>query len=112
MGSTKKFWKGMFLGAAIGAAISLFDRETRKSVIESCKKGTKEVSYYVLHPNEMAEKVKDKTEQLRASVEQISEDISYITGKVEELKETAPAVADIVKETKEAFLDDKKQDEQ
>lgn len=105
MSGTRKFWKGILFGAICGGAITLLDRETRKSVVESCKNRTKEISYYVRHPNEVAEKVKDKTETFRNTVEQVSEDLSYIAEKVEELKEATPAVTEIVKETKEAFTD-------
>ena len=35
--SSSKFWKGVFLGAIAGGALSLFDRTTRTSVIENCQ---------------------------------------------------------------------------
>lgn len=109
MGSTNKFWKGILLGALAGGAISLLDRETRDAVIEGCKKGTKELTYILTHPNEMAEEVKEKTQQIRMTVEQVSEDVSFIAEKVGELREVTPTVAGIVNDTKEIFL---KEDEE
>lgn len=103
MGSQNRFLKGIVLGAIAGGAISLLDRETRKSVVESCKRGTKEVSYYLSHPNEIAEQIREKTHKLRTTVEQVSEDVTYIAEKVEELREVTPSVAGLVKDTKEAF---------
>lgn len=106
MGNAGKFWKGIFLGALAGGAISLLDQETRKSVVDGCKKGVKEISYYATHPTEVAQQVKERTNKLRATVEQVSEDVSFIAEKVEELKEVTPSVVGIVKETKEVFSDD------
>ncbi|WP_077210882.1 YtxH domain-containing protein [Bacillus dakarensis] len=109
MGSQNKFFKGILMGAIAGGAISLLDRETRKSVVESCKKGTKEVSYYLSHPTEMAEQIRDKTSKLRTTVAQVSEDVTYIAEKVEELREVTPSVAGLVKDTREAFDQEEKE---
>lgn len=110
MGSTNKFWKGILMGALAGGAISLLDKETRRSVIESCKNTTKEVSYLVTHPNEIAEKVKERTAQIRSTVDQVSEDVSFIAEKVEELREVTPTVVGIVNDTKEAFKNEEEND--
>lgn len=107
MGSQNKFWKGVLFGALAGGAISLLDRETRKSVADSCKSTAKGVSYFISHPNDIAEKVKEKTSQIRTTVEQVSEDVSFIAEKVEELREVTPAVVGIVNDTKEVFGDQK-----
>ncbi|MGG0718115.1 YtxH domain-containing protein [Robertmurraya massiliosenegalensis] len=103
MGSTDKFWKGILLGAIAGGAISLLDRETRNSVVASCKSGAKNVTHFVTHPGEVAEKLKNTTTQLRTTVEQVSEDVSFIAEKVEEIREVTPTVVGIVQDTKEAF---------
>lgn len=103
MGSTKRFWKGILLGAIAGGAVTLLDNETRKSVLERCKKNVEEVSFYIKHPDEAVDQVKEKTQKLRSAVEQVSEDVSFIADKVEELKEVTPAIAGMVKETKDAF---------
>lgn len=108
MGKTSKFWKGVLMGALAGGAISLLDQETRKSVVDGCKKGMREISYYATHPTEVAEQVKEKTNKLRTTFEQVSEDVSFIAEKVEELKEVTPSVVGIVKETKEVFSDDER----
>lgn len=103
MGNTSRFWKGVIFGAIAGGAVALLDRETRNSVMESCKKTTSDVSYYLKHPNEAVEQVKEKTNKLRATFEQVSEDVTFIAEKVEELREATPAMANLVKDTKEAF---------
>lgn len=106
MGSTDKFWKGILLGAIAGGAISLLDRETRNAVAASCKSGAKNVAHFITHPNETAEKLINTTAQLRSTVEQVSEDVSFIAEKVEELREVTPTVVGIVHDTKEAFIKD------
>jgi methyl-accepting chemotaxis protein len=99
------------MGALAGGAISLLDKETRKSVADSCRKCTKEVTYMISHPNELAEQVKSKTNQIRSTVEQVSEDVSFIAEKVEELREVTPTVVGIVNDTKEAFTNDEEDKE-
>ncbi|MFS8629940.1 MAG: YtxH domain-containing protein [Bacillales bacterium] len=104
MGSTKKFWQGVVIGAVAGGIISLFHRETRHAVIENCKKGAKTVSYYVRNLDELSEQVAETARSLRTTVEQVSEDVSFIAEKVSELKETGASVKELVKDTKDAFL--------
>lgn len=106
MGNSNKFWSYVFMGAIAGGAISLLDRETRKSVVDGCKKGIGEIKYYATHPTEVVEQAIEKTNKIRATVEQVSEDVAFIAEKVEELKEATPPVIGMVKETKEAFLED------
>ncbi|WP_428910982.1 YtxH domain-containing protein [Niallia sp. Krafla_26] len=101
-----KFWKGVVLGAIAGGAISLFDRETRKNVIDYCQKTTGKVTYYAKHPQEAANQLKESTRKIRRTIEDVSEEVSFIAEKIDELKETTPKVSDFVKETKDAFLED------
>lgn len=104
MGSTKKFWQGVLIGAIAGGMISLFHRETRQAVFENCKKGAKTVTYYVRNLDELSEQVAETARSLRRTVEQVSEDVSLIAEKVSELKETGSSVKELVKDTKDAFL--------
>jgi gas vesicle protein len=104
---TKKFWKGMLIGAAIGAAASLLDRKTRQAVIRTSKK-TVEI---IKHPEEVTKKVREGMEQARTTIEQVVEDIQFFTGKMNELKETTPQMLEIVKDVKNAFEKKKGEDE-
>lgn len=103
-----KFISGMIIGAIAGGAISLFDRATRNSVLAGCKKTTSDVTSMIKHPKEAIEKVKTMTSNMRTTMEQVSEDVTFIAQKVEELKDVTPQVVGIVKETKEAFTNDDK----
>jgi gas vesicle protein len=103
MAKKNQFWRGMILGAIAGGAISLLDKQTREVMIENLQKGTAKVTYILRNPGEVTDKVKETAEKFKTTVKQVSEDISYITDKVEELREITPQVTDIIKETKDAF---------
>ncbi|MCL6574156.1 MAG: YtxH domain-containing protein, partial [Bacillus sp. (in: Bacteria)] len=60
-------------------------------------------SYIVRNPREITEKVKGTAEKLMKTFKQVNEDISYITNKIDELRELTPQVTDILKESKETF---------
>jgi gas vesicle protein len=104
-----KFWKGVIMGAVAGGMLSLLDRETRQVVGEKCGRAAKGVAYVVTHPKETVDTMKKKSNEIRVTVNQMSEDISYIVDKIEEVRELTPEVAQMVKETKEVFM---KEDEQ
>lgn len=104
--SSRKFWKGILLGAIAGGAISLLDRETRQTVLANCQETGSKVAHYVKHPQEAVRCVKDSTRRIRTTIEDMSEEISFIAEKVEELREITPQVTDIIKDTKEVLLDD------
>lgn len=103
MGDTNKLWTGMMVGAVAGGLISLLDRDTRQAVGEKCVKATKNISYVITHPKEIATNIKEKTKELTTTASQISEDISYIVRKIEEVRELTPEVTGLVRETKEVF---------
>lgn len=108
MGNARSFWKSVFAGAIVGGAISLLNGETRKAVIHNIQKGYKGVSYAVKHPNETLDQVKETSQKLRSTIQQVGDDIAFIKEKVNELQEVTPSVVSIIKETKETFFDKEK----
>ncbi|WHY78737.1 YtxH domain-containing protein [Neobacillus sp. WH10] len=100
-----QFWKGMLIGAIAGGAISLLDKQTREAMKENVQKTSSKAAYIVRNPREISEKVKGTAAKIKSTYEQVSEDISFITDKVEELKELTPQVTDILKETKDSFTE-------
>lgn len=104
IGSGKnRLWQGILLGALAGAAISLLDKNTRKTVVESSKKCTGSVRSFMKNPGEFLDSMKDTSERIRHTIKQISEDVAFITQKVEDMKDVPSQVASVLKETKEAF---------
>ena len=103
--SKSKFWKGVLFGAIAGGAISLLDRDTRKSVIEGCQKTTGKITYYAKHPQEAANQLKESTRKIRNTIEEVGEEVAFIAERIDELKEMTPQVTDFVKETKDTFIE-------
>jgi gas vesicle protein len=105
MGKRNKLVEGIVIGAIIGGAVSLFDKETRSSVIQGSKKLKDKTTTLIQHPELVTDTVKEKYETIRTTIEQVSEDVSFVAGKVEKLKETTPQVMEIVNDTKDAFVE-------
>ncbi|MED3625227.1 YtxH domain-containing protein [Neobacillus thermocopriae] len=97
------FWKGIFLGAIAGGAISLLDRETRETMKENVQKVSGKVSYLVQNRAEIVNQMKDTVAKLKSTFEQVNEDVAFIMDKVEDLRELTPKVTDAIKDTKESF---------
>lgn len=89
------FWKGVCLGAIAGGALSLFDKDTREVVAANCKKATGEITHYMKHPTEAISQVKEATNKVRSTIEQVTSDVSFIAGKVEELKGGTADIAEL-----------------
>lgn len=100
------FWKGVFYGALAGGALSMLDKDTRKAALLTCKKTTNSAAFYLKHPQEAVNQVKEVTNKVRTTVEQVNSDVSFIVDKVEELREGTPEVFSLLKDTKEAFIED------
>ncbi|WP_251555277.1 YtxH domain-containing protein [Neobacillus muris] len=98
-----QFWKGMFLGAIAGGAVSLLDQHTRKVMTQKVKKVSGKISYMVRNPGEVTDSIKGTAQKVKAAVEHVSEDIAYIVEKVDELRELTPKVTESVKEVKDTF---------
>ncbi|MET3576280.1 YtxH domain-containing protein [Bhargavaea ullalensis] len=102
-----KFGKMVAIGALAGAVISMFDRNTRNSMMSSAKKLGADVRYYAKNPDILQWKVRDQVDKYKALADQFSSDKQYLTDKAAELKELTPTVKGLVEDTKEAFTDSK-----
>ena len=105
-----KLWLGILGGAAAGLAISLLDRNTRKTVLTGGQKMMTNVKSMAKDPNSVVENVKDMSGKIRTNIDQIGQDVSFISEKVDEMKEMPPQVAGVIKETKEVLVDKKSSD--
>jgi gas vesicle protein len=103
MGKRNKLVDGMLIGALVGAAISLLDKETRTTVIHNGKRVGGKLKYAVQHPQEIADAVRNQIDTVKTAVDDVSRDIDYLRTKVSELKEATPQVLEIVNETKEVI---------
>ncbi|MEH6944309.1 YtxH domain-containing protein [Bacillus sp. JJ722] len=106
-----KLLQGILLGALAGAAISLLDRHTRETTIECAKKGLRETREIIQNPDRVIGQVKETSNKIRSTIESITEDVAVITNQVEAIKDITPQLASVVKETKEAFTEDRREEE-
>ncbi|KMY53075.1 MULTISPECIES: hypothetical protein [Bacillaceae] len=95
-----KFFTKVAIGAAIGGAIALLDRQTRAEM--------KEWAVYLFEmakdPENLSASSREIMNRAKETAQQISEDVSYIRGKVDSLRDLTPEVKDLVDETKSTFL--------
>jgi gas vesicle protein len=98
-----KFFTGMLIGALAGGLVTLFDKSTRKEVVQAAKDSGECVAKYAKHPAFLIETTKDIYEKVQTTATQVSEDIQFINQKVEEIKEMTPQVKEIIEETKDTF---------
>ena len=98
-----KFMQAILFGALAGAAVSLFDKNTRKSVVANGKKSLTCMKDFIQNPSHLLTQVQETSSEFRSTVEKISNDVSFISKRVEEMKNIPTQVANVVMETKEAF---------
>lgn len=89
MGNQNKLVKGMLYGAALGAAISLLDRETREKTVSQIKSCGKKVWNYSKNPSEFIDNVTNKVEITRHKIEEVTDDIAFIMEKVNDIKQSS-----------------------
>ncbi len=89
MEDNNKLIKGILFGALAGAAISLLDRETREKTVSQVKDCGRTVWHYSKNPNELIEGVSDKISVARQKIEEVTEDITFIVEKVNDIKQSS-----------------------
>ncbi|AOH53249.1 hypothetical protein ABE28_002715 [Peribacillus muralis] len=98
-----KFMQAVIIGAVAGAVVSLFDKTTRMSVLDNGKSCIGSMRGFVKNPNQVLSQVRETSTKVRSTVQRISDDVSFISQKVEEMKDIPAQVAQVVMETKEVF---------
>jgi gas vesicle protein len=104
MANENKLVAGILVGALVGAAFSLFDRNTREDVVACGKNASAKIKGYIQEPTLFTNEVKQKIEDVKDTFQEVSDDITFINEKVNELKETTPQVVNLLKESKERFI--------
>ncbi|MDN5709834.1 MAG: YtxH domain-containing protein [Planococcus sp. (in: firmicutes)] len=112
--SQNKLMTGIVVGAAVGALVSLLDRNTREDVMDKSKRASDNAKYYANNKDELKSAFKEQAERAQNLYARISEDAAYVGGKVEQVKKLVPEVKEVaqdargaVMETKEAVIDTK-----
>ena len=103
MANRNKMLEGMLFGAVIGAAVSLFDKETRETAIKNGKLISGKTIDVLKNPEVVTGKIRNNIRAIRTTIDEVTEDIKFFSLKVNELNEKTPEMVEMVKETKEAF---------
>ncbi len=103
MGKRNKLVESMLIGAAIGAVVSLFDKDTRETVIQNGKAVSRKSAEIIKNPEVVTGKIKDNIRMVRSTINEITEDVQFLATKVNELNEKTPEMIGMIKETKDAF---------
>ncbi|EKN67101.1 hypothetical protein M670_04749 [Schinkia azotoformans MEV2011] len=89
MEKNNKLIKGILYGALAGAVISLLDRETRENTVNQVKDCGRTVWHYSKNPTELIEGVSDKISVARQKIEEVTEDITFIVEKVNDIRQSS-----------------------
>lgn len=81
----KRFLKGVFIGAVVGGAYTLFERETRDAMVEMGKETCEKVGKFVRHPIRSTENLRENIREVKETFQEIREDFKFVTDKVHEL---------------------------
>ena len=107
MMSENKFGKGILYGALIGGAVTMLDRKTREAVINKSRYVRNEIQYYSKNRDELKTTIESQVAKWKAVYEQFSSDATYLSQKVNEVKEITPQVKTLLTDTKDAFAQSK-----
>lgn len=86
MAENNKLVKGMLIGAFVGAAISLFDRETREKTVVNVKDCSQKFWSCAKNPSKVIGNITERVSSTRVKVEEFSEEIQYILNKIDDIK--------------------------
>lgn len=92
------------IGAVVGAAISLLDRQTREHTIETSKKVKETVSYYATNTDELQQIIEDKVGQAQSFYSAASENVTALLAQTEDAKTLPTTLQSMLTETKDAFF--------
>lgn len=104
-----KFVKGVVCGALIGGALTMLDEKTRNAVVQKSTSIGRQIKYYSTNRQELKTIVEDQLTKWKSFYEQMNSDATYISQKVNEVKEMTPQVKTLVTDTKEAFVQSKEE---
>ncbi|MDU0156285.1 hypothetical protein [Bacillus cabrialesii] len=103
MNNERLMLKGIFLGAAAGAALSLFHKPTRQACGMRWLTCKHKLSLYKSNPELLKNTVITKMDEAKKRAQTLSDEVGFVNQQVKELKKTTPQVMELVQETKEHF---------
>lgn len=101
--------KGVVYGAIIGGTLTMLDKNTRNAIADKSRSVKNQIQYYSENRQELKTTIEDQVTKWKSFYEQISSDATYISQKVNEVKEMTPQVKALLTDTKEAFTQSKEE---
>ncbi|MFC3418550.1 YtxH domain-containing protein [Salinicoccus hispanicus] len=99
-----KLLPAVLIGAAIGAALSLIDKNTRSTVLSS----TKDLKYYAQNPNEAKEKLTSDSGD-SSKIQSLKDEVMFWKDTIQEIRQNNPELEESIKDAKDTFM--KKRDQ-
>lgn len=100
--SSNKFWKGVVIGAIVGGAVTLFNKDVREQVAEDGKRVGAKIKNVVSNPKQTVECVQNKVNEITQAYKNFSEDLQFITEKANEIKSLSQETINTIQELKES----------
>ncbi len=91
------------IGAIVGAAISMLDKQTREHTVETTKKAKDTVSYYAENRDELLSLVESKVEQVQGLYGKVNDNVQALMQNGNDIKSLPSTIQSLVSETIEAF---------
>lgn len=91
------------IGAVVGAAISMLDKQTRQHTVETTKKVKDTVTYYAENQDELLALVESKMEQVQTFYGSVNDSVQSIMQNGNDLKSLPATIQGMVSETVDAF---------
>ncbi|MCG1010949.1 YtxH domain-containing protein [Salinicoccus sp. ID82-1] len=99
-----KLLPAVLIGAAIGAALSLIDKNTRSTVMSS----TKDLKYYAQNPNEAKEKLTSDAGD-SSKVQSLKDEVMFWKDTIQEIRQNNPELEESIKDAKDTFMKKREQ---
>ncbi|WP_391117319.1 YtxH domain-containing protein [Psychrobacillus sp. L3] len=107
--SETKLVKGIVYGALIGGALTMLDRTTRNGVAKKSRYLGRQIQYYSKNRQELITTIEEQLTKWKSFYDQFASDATYISQKVNEVKEITPQVKTLLSDTKEVFTQSKEE---
>lgn len=91
------------IGAVVGAAVSLLDKDTREHTIETSKKVKDTVTYYAANRDELMALVEDKVGQAQSLYSSVNNNIQSLMQDGNDLQSLPGTIQSLVSETIDVF---------
>ncbi|MER2000859.1 MAG: YtxH domain-containing protein [Lysinibacillus sp.] len=98
-----KLVPAILVGAAVGAVVSMFDKNTRDHTVQTASKVKETVSYYAQNREELQSLLETKVHQAQSFFNSAEQNIQAFLGSDEQGQSLPETITSLLTETKEAF---------